>query len=235
MTGPRPVFVDPTGRRGRWAQRLVIALGAVIFVIAALFVVSIVSVPVLPRGSGVSGAVRHVIRPTLPALPLHARERDRFLAARARHRLLAEIAAEERERGARLRRARHPAHAAMSPPVVAAFYAPWQETGLHSLRANADRLTHVLPAWLHLTPDGASIDSTDWDPSLTPHNDDVVRIAREHALLVMPVLSNARGEHFDPAPVHRLLADPARQTRLAAELRDWLKAHDFSGLNVDLE
>src|SRR2546422_11563141 len=84
----RPVFVDPTGRRGRWVQRTAVALGAVMLVIAVLFVVSIVSVPMLPHALGVSAAVRRAIRPTLPALPVRARERDRFIAARARHRLL---------------------------------------------------------------------------------------------------------------------------------------------------
>ena len=230
----RPVFVDPTGRRGRWVQRTAVALGAVMFVVVALFVLSLVSVPMLPHVLGVSPAV-HAIRPTLPALPLRARERDRFMAARARHRLLAEIAAEERERLARIHHARQPAHGTTSPPIVAAFYAPWQETGLHSLRANAEHITHLLPAWLHLTPDGASIDSSDWDPRATPHNLDVLRIAREHGIQVLPVLSNAHGEKFDPVPAHRLLADPARQLRLATELRDWLRAHGFNGLNVDLE
>ncbi len=229
------MFVDPTGRRGRWVQRAAVVLGSVMFVVVALFVVSIVSVPMLPHALGVSAAVRHAIRPTLPALPVRARERDRFIAARARHRLLAEIAAEERERRASTRRAHRPAGGTTSPPIVAAFYAPWQETGLHSLRANADHLTHLLPAWLHLTPDGAAIDSTDWDPRATPHNLDVLRIARQHGLMVMPVLSNAQGQQFDAARVHRLLADPARQLRLVAQLRDWLMAYGLNGLNVDLE
>ncbi len=235
VTGPRPIFVDPTGRRGRWVQRLAVALGAILLVLVALFVVSIVSVPMLPRAARVSAAVRNAMRPALPALPHRARERDRFLAARARQRLLTEIGLEERERRARIRHRRPAAIDSTSQPIVAAFYAPWQETGLHSLRANAERITHLLPAWLHLARDGASIDSTDWDPRLTPHNLDVVRIALEHGLRIMPVLSNAHGEEFDPAPVHRLLADPARQRRLAAALRDWLVAHGFRGLNLDFE
>jgi cellulose synthase/poly-beta-1,6-N-acetylglucosamine synthase-like glycosyltransferase/spore germination protein YaaH/peptidoglycan/xylan/chitin deacetylase (PgdA/CDA1 family) len=230
----RTVFVDPTGRRGRWAQRWAITLGGIMFVVTVLFVVSIVSVPMLPRALGVSTAVRRAIRPTLPKLPSSTPERQRFLAARARHRLLTEIGTEERERRARIHHVRQAARDTVSS-IVAAFYAPWQETGLHSLRANADHLTHLLPAWLHLTPDGTAIDSTDWDPRVTPHNLDVLRIAREHGIVVMPVLSNAHGEEFDPASAHRVLSDPAAQLRLAAQLRDWLEARGFGGLNVDLE
>src|SRR2546428_11178595 len=97
----RPVFVDPTGRRGRWVQRTAVALRAVMFVVVALFVLSLVSVPMPPHVLGVSPAV-HAIRPTLPALPLRARERDRFMAAPARPPPVSELAA-----AAHARRARH--------------------------------------------------------------------------------------------------------------------------------
>jgi len=30
--------------------------------------------------------------------------------------------------------------------IVAAFYAPWLETGLHSLKANASQMTHLMPS-----------------------------------------------------------------------------------------
>jgi hypothetical protein len=88
---------------------------------------------------------------------------------------------------------------------------------------------------LRLSPDGTRLDFTDWEPARTPHNLDVLRVARAHHLVVMPVLSNAEGAVFDPVRVHHLLADPARQDSLAREIRDWLLARGFHGLNVDFE
>lgn len=61
--------------------------------------------------------------------------------------------------------------------IVAAFYAPWQETGINSLRANAGRLTHVMPEWLHLSRRGDGLNLSDWDPKITPRNLSVAAVA----------------------------------------------------------
>ncbi|MFI5371299.1 MAG: glycosyltransferase, partial [Candidatus Eisenbacteria bacterium] len=119
--------------------------------------------------------------------------------------------------------------------TMAAFYAIWQETGLHSLRANADRINVLLPAWLRLGPDAASIDTRDWNPTWVPHNRDVLRICRDHHIAVIPVLANAHEGAFDSERAHLLLADSVRQRRLALELRDWLGSHGFAGVNIDFE
>jgi cellulose synthase/poly-beta-1,6-N-acetylglucosamine synthase-like glycosyltransferase/spore germination protein YaaH/peptidoglycan/xylan/chitin deacetylase (PgdA/CDA1 family) len=222
------VFHDPSGRRRRLGERIAIALGALFFVFATLFALSLAIVPVLSSGH-LGDPMRRAFAPALPKVPERELRLRRFMLARAHRRLLASIRREEQARRARV--------AAIPPArrIVAAFYAPWQETGLHSLRAHADRMTHLLPAWLRLAPDGSRLDFTDWDPLRTPHNVDVLRVAREHRLVVMPVLSNAEGAVFDADRVHRLLADPARQDSLARATRDWLRAHGFRGLNVDFE
>lgn len=226
----RPVFRDPSGRRQRWTLRVAVALGAAFLALAAVFLLSLVAVPVLPRTAGLSEPMRRALRPHLPAPPARDAKLGRWLLARERRQLLASIAREDRAR----------AHASAasrdtSTAVVAAFYATWQETGLHSLRANASRLTHLMPLWLRIGPDAASLDTRDWNPEWTPHNRDVLRIANAHHVRVMPVLSNAHEGRFDSALAHTLLADPKRQDALLASLRDWLLAHRFAGVNFDLE
>ncbi len=224
-------------------QRLTVGLGAVLLAVAALFAISLVSVPILPPVRGLSTAVRRAVRPALPLLPVRANERQRFLEAKARRRLLAEIASENRAHQARLQAVRAgsqggaPAEGGgeASPPILGAFYAVWQETGVHSLRANADHLTHLFPVWLRLGPEGDDLDTRDWDPGLSPHNLDVLRICRDHGIVIHPVLANAHEGAFDSLRAHLLLADPGRQERLARSTRDWLVAHGFRGLNVDLE
>ncbi len=128
-----------------------------------------------------------------------------------------------------------PAMNASAPPIVAAFYATYQTTGLNSLRANASRLTHVMPEWLHLDATGTNLDLTDWNPSLTPKNLDVVKIAQANHLQIQPILNNAHGGQFDEGRLARLLQSPQNQQTLANATRDWLLSHHFDGLNLDLE
>ncbi len=225
----RPIFHDPTGRRGRWVIRATVALGAVFLAVAALFAASLVAVPVLPPAVGLNAPVRRALRPRLPHAPGREHRAEHFLLGRDRMRLLREVSRDERL--AKPASAPGPA----SAPIVAAFYATWQETGLHSLRAHAAHLTHLMPAWLRLDEDASGLDLRDWDPQRVPHNLDVLRICREQGVRVMPVLANAHEGRFDAERAHRLLADPARQDRLARTLRDWLAAHGFAGVNVDFE
>ncbi len=228
--GHRPVFHDPSGRRMRWTLRIAVALGAAFLALCVVFLVSLVAVPVLPRTIGISEPVRRALRPHLPSPPLSRDARlPAWLVARERRRLLDALAHERRRT-----KTAEPAPAA-GAPVTGAFYATWQETGLHSLRANASHLTHLFPLWLRLSLEGDHLDTRDWNLASTPHNLDVLRICREHHLRVMPVLSNAHDGVFDPAVAHRLLIDPAHQDTLARELGDWLVAHGCIGVNLDLE
>ncbi len=231
--GSRPIFHDPSGRRRRWSLRIAVGLGAFFLAIAVVFLLSLFAVPILPPTIGLSIPMRRALRPHLPE-QTHAETRvSRFLLLQARRRLLEAIAHDQRVSTALAARAKkaqaHP------PAIVAAFYATWQETGLHSLRANADRITHLMPLWLRIGSDAQSLDTRDWNLEWTPHNRDVLRIVNEHHVRVMPVLSNAHEGRFDSALAHDLLTHPGKQLVLARNLRDWLRAHYFVGVNVDLE
>src|SRR5437762_2636431 len=119
--------------------------------------------------------------------------------------------------------------------IVAAFYAPWQETGLNSLHEYANHMTHLLPSWVHLLPNGKSLDFHDWDPAMVPHNNEVMQIARANNLNIVPVFSNAELSDFDPDRAHELLIDPVKQSAVIFQLRQWLLANRFQGINVDFE
>jgi peptidoglycan-N-acetylglucosamine deacetylase len=222
------VFYDASGRRRRWLIRLLAVLGGIAIVVSAVFVLSLYILPALPSNNPVPETVRRVMAPGLPKWLAREQRVRRYLLTRARHDLLKRIAADE-----------HLEAKKPLPPegngIVAAFYATWQETGLHSLRANASHITHLMPVWLALTGDGTGIDFRDWDPALTPHNLDVLNIAHDHHIQLWPVLSNAQLRHFDEDRAHKLLISPAAQVKLAETLRDWLKDRKFQGVNVDFE
>jgi len=222
------VFYDPAQRRKRWIKRVGGALALLFVAVSTVFVLSLLLVPVLPGAQAVIG-VRHALHTPIIRLPSRWARLRRHILLRAREDLFRQVALDEQ----RLRRA----HASPpdTPRIMAAFYATWQETGLHSLRANAAHLTHLFPEWLHLNESGTGLDLYDWDPTVVPHNRDVLQIARVHRLRILPVLNNATSGRFDPLRVHRLLSSPSAQQALALQIRDWLVHNGFQGVNVDFE
>lgn len=234
----RAVFFDPTHRRWWWVKRVGTLLGLVSVLIVSAWLVSLFTVPLLP---GIEGITKPIVRQLRRSLhfPRHQTRARQFLLKRDRDRLLAAIANDKRASLAR--QAKGPISTAETGNgIVAAFYAPWQETGLMSLKQNASQMTHLLPVWVHLQQDANGLDFHDWDPLLTPHNVEVVTVAREKNLNIIPVFSNAQisstgsGE-FDPKRVHLFLTNPALQQKMIMSLRQWCQANKFQGINVDFE
>jgi cellulose synthase/poly-beta-1,6-N-acetylglucosamine synthase-like glycosyltransferase/spore germination protein YaaH/peptidoglycan/xylan/chitin deacetylase (PgdA/CDA1 family) len=230
----RAIFFDPTRRRWSWVKRLGTLAGLGAAVTVSVWLVSLFAAPILP---GFDGITRPIVRKFQPMLhlPRHQQKMTQFIADRERKKLFKAIL---KDRQPSLARAAQPP--IRSANIVAAFYAPWEETGLHALQANAKNMTHVLPVWFHLAPDGTHLDRHDFEVTLVPHNADVMKMARENNLNVVPVFSNAElsttgsGE-FDAKRVHEFLLNPAAQQRLIFELRSLLQQYGFQGINVDFE
>jgi poly-beta-1,6 N-acetyl-D-glucosamine synthase len=226
----RAVFLDPSQKRWSWIKRISAFLGILSVGLVAVFVVSIVTTPLLPKitSDRLSRLRRTIVRSL--ALAQHQAKMRHYIFAGERKKLLDSIGRDQAR--ARARAAQPPIK---SPAVVAAFYAPWQETGIHSLRANASRMTHLLPAWIHLNAEATDIDFRDWDNDLVPLNKQVVEIARTNNLNLLPVLSNAENGDFDARRVHLFLTNPNEQNKVALKIRHWLTANRFQGINIDFE
>jgi cellulose synthase/poly-beta-1,6-N-acetylglucosamine synthase-like glycosyltransferase/spore germination protein YaaH/peptidoglycan/xylan/chitin deacetylase (PgdA/CDA1 family) len=221
------VFFDPSRRRWWWIKRLGTLLGLFAVVAVSVWLVSLFTVPLLPGVRGITLEIKRSVRRSL-RFPRHQTQLQQFLAKRERQKLLLEISQKQK-----IRRAQAALPPVKGGGIVAAFYAPWQETGLHSLRANASHMTHLLPAWVHLTEDAKGLDFHDWDP--VPHNKDVLEIARSNNLNIVPVFSNAQMSAFDSKRVHVFLTNPALQDSVIFQLRRWLLVNHFQGINVDFE
>src|SRR5262249_32887771 len=120
----RAIFFDPTRRRWSWVKRLGTLAGLVAAVTVSVWLVSLFMVPILPGFEGITKPIVRKMQPMLH-LPRHQQKMKQFIAERERKKLFAAIAADLRQKQAR----------AAQPPVqsaniVAAFYAPWEETGL---------------------------------------------------------------------------------------------------------
>jgi len=226
----RAVFYDPTRRRWWWIKRIGTIAGLAFVVAASLTLISLEAKIVLPGISGITIPLQRQIRRSM-RLPRHNTAKLQYLAKKERSKLLDAVARDNQRK--------RPAPPKTSG-IVAAFYAPWEETGLNSLRSNAGNLTHVLPSWVHLTGDGRGLDLRDWYPDTVPHNVEVVSISREAGLKIMPVLQNATlgtngsGE-FERTRAHLLLNDPQRQANIIEALRQWCVTNRYQGINVDFE
>jgi cellulose synthase/poly-beta-1,6-N-acetylglucosamine synthase-like glycosyltransferase/peptidoglycan/xylan/chitin deacetylase (PgdA/CDA1 family)/spore germination protein YaaH len=232
---PSQIFFDSTGKRRRLMRRAGAGFALVCAAVTTVFAISLLVVPLLPKLPGLGLAHHAYIRaPSLPSLNPKVRL-ARLLLRRSREELWREIARSSKRTRDAAAPARQARTLAAGAPVVAGFYASWRQTGLQSLNANADHMTHLMPEWLHLDSIGAGLDTTDWNLKLTPKNADVVRIARDRGLRVYPIFNNAKNGVFLPERVHRLLASHVTQRKLAHEVTAWLKAEKFQGLNLDFE
>ena len=230
-SNPRHVFHDPSGRRQARLARWGTAAAVVGAVCITVFVVSLLVFPFVPRLPGMAGPRKVFAGNNIPGVSSRKTSLTRYLAHRERRALWQEI-----ESGRKKAEAFAGRPATATPQIVAAFYTIWNRgAGLQSLRANADRMTHLMPEWLHLDSTGVNLDTTDWNPRVTPHNKDVVRIAFQHGVQIYPILNNAKLGRFDGQRVHRLLASRVRQQQLAIRVRDWVKAQGFQGVNLDFE
>ncbi|PYQ35338.1 MAG: hypothetical protein DMF57_03475, partial [Acidobacteria bacterium] len=225
----RAVFFDPTHRRWWWIKRVGTLLGLLAVVATSVWLVSLFTVPLLPGVPGITGVIRRTLRRSI-RFPRHQSQLQVYLLQRERKKLLAAIADQQK-----IRRARTALPPIKGGGIVAAFYAPWQETGLNSLRANASHMTHLMPSWVHLAENAKGLDFHDWDPVLVPHNKDALDIARSNNLNIIPVFSNAQMSDFDAKRVHVFLTNPKQQDLIISDLRRWVLANHFQGINVDFE
>ncbi len=219
-----PVFYDPNQDRSRKIRIALWVLLVIALVIGAGFTYSLYISPYLPK---------LVLHPSVSYLHNSQPSRTqrqlirRYQMSLERSNLIRAINEERKI----IRRVRP----AGTHPIVAAFYAPWQEAGLYSLQRNADRLDIVMPVWLRLSTDGRSIDTRDWQLEYNPQRTDLERIAHAHDVDIYPVLSNSEGGHFDPKRVSMLLHNQAAQQALTGRLLTWLKTEHYNGLNLDFE
>ena len=205
------VFRDESGVRGR-AVRAASILG-VAGAVAALgvFLVSIFPAP----WSRSAAAPENAPAPTgalPPGHPLENRARERVYrneAARLKTLLTRAEAAQKR---------RKPSDP--HEPVLAGFAVNWDPQSLLSLQAHADQLTHAMPEWIRLAPDGSFL--VEEDP----------RVAQAASRLELtPTVSNYADGGFRRALVKTFLARKDGAQKLAQLCEE----RGFAGVNLDFE
>ena len=123
----------------------------------------------------------------------------------------------------------HPKQAAKAggdKPYVFGFYVNWDRASIVSLRINIAHLTHLIPEWFILQNDKGDIDDQS-DP-------EVVTIARQANLPIIPMLTNYR-DSWQDADVRHIIKSPALRHTLIENIVSNLTEHKFQGINIDFE
>lgn len=224
------IFYDPSGRRGKLLTRIGALSGLLLAVITTVFAVTLFIIPFIPPIPGLTSISHHQVKIPFPKIPQEKARLSRYLLHNSKVSLWNEIEQEKKAKHKHL-----PKRIKPYDKIVAGYYAPWEETGLNSLRSNASKLNVLLPTWLKLNKNGNDVDTSDWDIESNPHNLDVVQIARNNGVRIDPVLSNAQEDIFDPVRVHNLLSSEKLQKKIISFLRTWLVNNKFNGLQIDFE
>ncbi|MBV9882647.1 MAG: glycosyltransferase [Sphingomonadaceae bacterium] len=202
----KPIFLDPTGRRGRWTGRSLAALVLFVLAAAAVLAFTIIEVPV-------------------PApLPLRMEQ--------GRHGLMDRIAGAG---GAARSVFGHrwlppsPRGGATGRQVVSGFYVPWDEASRASLTAHVNELDWVIPAAAFLTGPQHQLD-VEPDPAF-----DAIIAGAQRRPLVLPMVQNARNDHWDGPGLAAVLHDPRASAQLLDRLEAMVAARHGAGIVFDFE
>jgi cellulose synthase/poly-beta-1,6-N-acetylglucosamine synthase-like glycosyltransferase/peptidoglycan/xylan/chitin deacetylase (PgdA/CDA1 family)/spore germination protein YaaH len=122
-----------------------------------------------------------------------------------------------------------PKHGATGRQVVSAFYVPWDEASHASLAAHVNELDWVIPAAAFLTGPEHRLD-VEPDPVF-----DSIIAGAQRRPLVLPMVQNARNDHWDGPGLAAILRDPAASARLLDQLEAMVAARHGAGIVFDFE
>jgi spore germination protein YaaH len=110
--------------------------------------------------------------------------------------------------------------------VVAGWLTPWGDDSFVSFKNNLDTITEVHPFVYTVSANGMSLDAS--DPA-SWHKDEVLRLAKEHNIKVIPT-SSGDVNHSD-----LMLNDPAKRAAHIQAILKEIEINGYDGWNVDYE
>jgi len=207
----KPVFLDPTGRRGRWTWSSLAALVLIVLGAGALFAFTIADVPIPgPLPLRMEQAQLHALADSMGRAGRHLGRR----AARALGATWVPAA---------------PAHGAHGRQIVTGFYVPWDDASRASLAAHVSDMDWVVPAFGFVTGPAHQLRVV-----ADPRFDSVIANAAQRPA-VLPMVQNARNGQWDGAGLAALLRDPAQRARLLDGVQAMIAAKHGAGVVFDFE
>jgi cellulose synthase/poly-beta-1,6-N-acetylglucosamine synthase-like glycosyltransferase/peptidoglycan/xylan/chitin deacetylase (PgdA/CDA1 family) len=239
----KPIFFDPTGKRGRVLRGLAWAMGTLSAVVFVMFAVTLVVVH-RPGSDGFNAQVSpHVpIRcawaPTCSAghgITVTTGADPEMLKSASM--LAAELREQERELVPRHPQSEvvnrnplpSPLRSSTQRPLSIGFYVDWDDNSYPALKRALPRLDWVVPSWLSLSGPSLELKADIDDRALKLIQDTKPDIP------VLPMIQNAVEGEWDGPGLARLLANPAAREARLNEIIAFLSKNKFQGLTVDFE
>ncbi|MGZ5850068.1 MAG: hypothetical protein ACXWJN_05730, partial [Methyloceanibacter sp.] len=238
MTG-KPIFFDPTGKRGRALTRLAWAMGAVFAFVMTAFVATLLIVhrPVAEESADTHVSIRCAWAPTCSAAHgitiTNAADPE---ALRSASQLAAELREDERDLYHRpqarvIERRAVPAALARPEgrPLSIGFYVGWDDNSYPALKRALPRIDWVVPSWLSFQgPDlklNAAVDARVLD-YIQDNKPDTA---------ILPIIQNAAGGQWNGTGLAKMLADPSARAERIEQIVAFLDKYKFQGVTVDFE
>ena len=235
----KPIFFDPTGRRGRLLVRLAWAMGVLSGVILTLFVVTLIIVnrPPPAESSEPHPSIRCAWAPTCSAAhSLTVTTAADPEALRNAARLAEEL--REKERGLRVQRPagegqRRSVPASLAIPdgraLSVGFYVDWDDNSYPALKRALPHLDWVVPGWLSLAGSNMDLRISVDDRVLSTIQDTKPNVA------ILPMIQNAVEGEWDGEGLAKLLADPTARAARIQQIVDFLGQYKLQGITIDFE
>jgi cellulose synthase/poly-beta-1,6-N-acetylglucosamine synthase-like glycosyltransferase/peptidoglycan/xylan/chitin deacetylase (PgdA/CDA1 family) len=238
----KPIFFDPTGKRGRTLYRLAWLAGTIGFIVLLVFFATLVDVDKpKPAGVGPLSAVQSIRCAWTPSCkPAHAvaipraANSELLISANA-------LAAELREKERALRHQRAGAGTAARPPVSAAlatppdralsigFYVNDDDNSYPDLKRALPHLDWFVPGWLTLQGSGMELHA-----QIDTHALKYIQTTKP-SMPILPMVQNAADGMWDGKGLAAMLADPALRAERIKQLKAFLDTNKFVGLVIDFE
>ena len=239
----KPIFFDPTGKRGRLLRAVAWVAGTLSTIVIVLFagILVIVHRPEdksFDQRLSAHTSIRCAWAPTCS--PAHAIT-DSNAANPELLKTASKLASDLRERERALRTRlpqaevvdRHPVPASLrgskERSLSIGFYVNWDDNSYPALKRALPHLDWVIPSWISL--EGPNLD-------LKAEVDDrVLKLIQDTKpdLPILPMIQNAVEGKWDGAGLARLLANPAARTAHIDDIVAFLQSNKFQGLTIDFE
>ncbi|HEX4736535.1 MAG TPA: polysaccharide deacetylase family protein [Allosphingosinicella sp.] len=206
----KPVFHDPSGRRGRWTRSSILLLLLLVLGTAAVFAMTIIDVPIpgpLPVRMG--QAKLHAFAEQLGIVKRKAPRKALY--------------------GGPWLPPGPAGGAHLGRPTIAAFYDPTDEASAGSFSGHVGDIDQVIPALASVTgPDHAFKVVSD------PVFEKIMANA-PHRPQMLPLVQNVNDQKWDPEGTAALLHDPVARARLIAQVSGLLAERQAPGVVFDFE
>jgi peptidoglycan-N-acetylglucosamine deacetylase len=230
----KPVFFDPAHKRWPRLRLGMMVVGLGLFVLLAVFILSITASPALPPLNlpGASFLLKgaHAV-PPVPPLSF-----ERALTHRERALRNTKIKlARERERSQQQRllvQTKKINHGPDRRPLAIGFFVNWDDASMSSLKQNLDSLDMVIAEWLHLAGEDGSLREN--DPDRQAQVTEYIR-ARHSELPIVPLVNNWNGHEWEGVKLGRMLVDRPARARVIEQLAAYVERHHFAGVSIDFE